>query len=314
MVDGRIISIGELIVDVMRKEVDAPLDRPGEFAGPFPSGAPAIFIDQVALLGLPSAFIGAVGNDDFGDMDVRRFEEHGVDTTWVARVEGLATGCAFVTYFSDGGRRFLFHIGNSAAGQLPEPPPDFFAGAGWLHICGSSLSASEAMRAACYRACRLAADAGAGIAFDPNLRPELLGGEEALRDICEPVLALSHLVLPSASEAELLTGAPTAGAACRALLKRGVQVVALKQGAAGCTIYADGKPVPVPGYPVTAVDPTGAGDCFDAGMVVGLAEGLSLEECGRLANACGAAAASVRGPMEGSLTRAEAFGRARIGA
>ena len=68
----------------------------------------------------------------------------------------------------------------------------------------------------------------------------------------------------------------------------------------------------MPGYSVEAVDPTGAGDCFDAGFVVGLSEGLTPVECGRLANVCGAAAATVRGPMEGSLPRAEAFARARL--
>ena len=53
------------------------------------------------------------------------------------------------------------------------------------------------------------------------------------------------------------------------------------------------------------MDPTGAGDCFDAGFVVGLTEGLPLEEVGRLANACGALGATKQGPMEGAAFRAE---------
>lgn len=307
-----IISIGELIVDVMRMEVDQPLDRPGTFAGPFPSGAPAIFADQAALLGRTAGFIGAVGNDDFGSMDIARFTDHGVDTTYVAVVDDLSTGCAFVTYFSDGDRRFLFHIGNSAASHLPEPPEEYFEGCRWLHICGSSLSAGERMREGCYRATRLAHEAGAKISLDPNLRPELLGGEQAVRDVIEPVLQRASLVLPSASEAEILTRTTTAEAACAALLDRGVEIVALKRGEHGCVVYSADGTVEIPGYPVEAVDPTGAGDCFDAGFVVGLTEGLTMEECGRLANACGAAAAAVRGPMEGSLSREEAFARAQI--
>jgi len=308
-----IISVGELIVDVMRMHVDEPLDEPGIFAGAFPSGAPAIFTDQSALLGRSAGFIGAVGDDDFGRMDIRRFQDHGVDTTWVAVVEELSTGCAFVTYFSNGDRRFLFHIGNSAASRLPEPPPEYFAGCRWLHVCGSSLSAGERMRAGCYRAARLAHEAGARISFDPNLRPELLGGEEAVRAVCAPIMAIASLVLPSAAEAEVLTKTSTAEDAIAALLDGGVETIALKRGAEGCVAITADERVEVAGYPVEAVDPTGAGDCFDAGFVVGLTEGLSLEECGRLANACGAAAAGVRGPMEGSLTREEAFARAGIG-
>jgi sugar/nucleoside kinase (ribokinase family) len=54
---------------------------------------------------------------------------------------------------------------------------------------------------------------------------------------------------------------------------------------------------------VEAVDPTGAGDCFDAGFVVGLLEGLPLEQVGQLANACGALGATKKGPMEGAFQR-----------
>ncbi|MFP4250655.1 MAG: sugar kinase [Armatimonadota bacterium] len=307
-----IISVGELIVDVMRMEVDEPLDQPGTFAGAFPSGAPAIFTDQCALLGRSAGFIGAVGDDDFGSMNIRRFNDHGVDTTWVAVVDEVSTGCAFVTYFSNGDRRFLFHIGNSAASHLPDPPAEYFEGCRWLHICGSSLSAGKRMRDGCYRAADLAWEAGAKISLDPNLRPELLGGEQAVRDVCGPILERAALVLPSASEAEVLTQTETAEEACEALLDRGVETVALKRGEKGCRVITRGATVDVPGYAVDAVDPTGAGDCFDAGFVVGLTEGLTLEECGRLANACGAAAAAVRGPMEGSLSREIAYERAGL--
>ena len=300
-----IMSMGELIVEVMRKEVDVPLDRAGDFVGPFPSGAPAIFADQAARLGHPAGFIGACGADEFGDCLTARFEADGVDTRHVARVGDLATGVAFVTYFGDGSRKFIFHIGNSAAGRLPAPTAEMFEGVKWLHICGSTLSAGPDMRAKCYRACELATAAGAKVSFDPNLRPELLGGEQALREVCAPVLDAAWLVLPGVEEAEALTGRQGAEAACKALLDRGAQVVALKRGARGCTVFCGPRRMDVEPFAVTAVDPTGAGDCFDAGFVVGLLEGLPLEEAGRLANACGALGATVQGPMEGALRRGD---------
>jgi len=308
-----ILSIGELIVEIMRKEVDAPLYAPADFIGPFPSGAPAIFADQAARLGHKVGFIGAVGADDFGKALLDRFEQDGLDTSQIARIEGLATGCAFVTYFSDGGRKFVFHIGNSAAGQMPEPNADTFVGLKWLHICGSSLSASEDMRQKCYLACEYAAAAGARISFDPNLRPELLGGEEALRRICQPVMDRAALVLPSSDEAQTLTGQSGAEAACKALLDGGAEVVALKRGAAGCTIFAGDEVIESPSFKVEAVDPTGAGDCFDAGFVVGLLEELPLVEVGKLANACGALGATRKGPMEGAMWREEVEARIKGG-
>lgn len=312
MAGSEIVSIGEFIVEIMRKQVDSPLDRPDDFVGPFPSGAPAIFADQAARLGHGVAFLGAVGEDDFGKCLLDRFAEDGVDTQWVAQISGLATGVAFVTYLSDGSRQFIFHIGSSAASQLPEPTPKMFEGAKWLHVCGSTLSASEPMRQACYRACELAGVAGTRISFDPNLRPELLGGEEALRRICGPVLDSAALVLPSATEAELLTGTTGTEAACQALLAQGVKIVALKRGRAGCTVFTESETVSVPAYEVDVVDPTGAGDCFDAGFVVGLTEGLSLTETAQLANACGALGATAQGPMEGAALRAEAFQLANL--
>lgn len=308
-----ILAIGEALVEVMRTRIDDPLNVASEFVGPFPSGAPAIFADAAARLGPKVGFVGAVGDDDFGTCLLDRLSADGLDVSYCPRVPDRATGVAFVTYFSDGNRRFLYHIAHAAAGQMPDVPADYCQGVKFLHICGSSLSVSERMREVCYRACELVKAGGGKISFDPNLRPELLGGEEALRRVCAPVLDAAHLVLPSGSEAELLTGVQGPAAACRALLDRGVEVVALKRGADGCTLFRGDEEIEVPSFRVEAVDPTGAGDCFDAGVVVGLLEGLPLTDIGRLGNACGALGATRKGPMEGAFPRAvvDEFLRAR---
>jgi sugar/nucleoside kinase (ribokinase family) len=298
-----IIALGEALVEIMRTRVGDPLDKPLAFVGPFPSGAPAIFADQAARLGHQVGFIGAVGDDDFGTCLLERLRADGVDVSYCPRVPDRATGVAFVTYFSDGSRRFLYHIAQAAAGQMPPVPSAYYRQAQFLHICGSSLSVSERMRDSCYQACAAVAGGGGRISFDPNLRPELLGREEALRRVCGRVLEAAYVVLPSGEEAELLAGITGAERACRALLQLGPQVIGLKRGAQGCTIFTREEQVDVPAYPVEAVDPTGAGDCFDAGFVVGLLEGLPLVEVGKLANACGALGATAKGPMEGAFPR-----------
>ena len=298
-----VVAIGEALVEVMRTRIDDPLDKPSEFVGPFPSGAPAIFADQAARLGHKVRFIGAVGDDDFGTCLLHRLQADGLDVTLCPRVPDRATGVAFVTYFSDGNRRFLYHIAHAAAGQMPDLSEDYFQGVKFLHICGSSLSVSEEMREKCYQAVEFTKAAGGRVSFDPNLRPELLGGEEVLRRICSPVVGASYVVLPSGAEAELLSGVSGADEACRALLDRGPEVVALKRGAEGCTVITKDEKIDAPAFQVEALDPTGAGDCFDAGFVVGLLEGLPLEEVGKLANACGALGATRKGPMEGAFPR-----------
>jgi len=75
----RVGCLGELLVEIMRDRVDVPFDVPDIFVGPFPSGAPAIFADCLARLGEEVFFVGAVGEDDFGKMILRRLKEDGVD-------------------------------------------------------------------------------------------------------------------------------------------------------------------------------------------------------------------------------------------
>jgi sugar/nucleoside kinase (ribokinase family) len=299
------IAIGELLVEIMRTQVDEPLHRAGLFAGPYPSGAPAIFASQAARLGHPTGMVGAVGRDDFGLCLRERFREDGIDDRHVTEVEGLATGVAFVAYFGDGSRRFIFHFGNSAAGQLaPVDSVELFA-TRYIHICGCTLSGGGLLRQRCYELAERAAAEGVGISFDPNLRPELLGGAAAVRQVCGPITARAAIISPGAAEAMTLADANDPDTACRRLLEGGARLVALKLGSTGCRLYSTAGVVEVPARQVQAVDPTGAGDCFDAAVVAGMIEGLAPEAIGRLANACGALATTKLGPMEGAAWRPE---------
>jgi sugar/nucleoside kinase (ribokinase family) len=97
----RVGCLGELLVEIMRDRVDVPFDVPDIFVGPFPSGAPAIFADCLARLGEEVFFVGAVGEDDFGKMILRRLKEDGVDIGGVKILPDFTTGVAFVTYFRD---------------------------------------------------------------------------------------------------------------------------------------------------------------------------------------------------------------------
>lgn len=307
-----VVAVGEALVEIMRVGVGISLETIGEFMGPYPSGAPAIFADQVARLGHSVAFVGAVGQDAFGRIIVDRLEADGVMTAELVAMPHLSTGVAFVTYRKDGSREFIFHMGNAAAGALPDVPEVYLARAQWLHICGSTLAASARMREVCYRAIENARRMGCDISFDPNLRPELLmGGLEEFRSLCEPVLSCAALVVPGVAELSALTGEEDPQAGAHKLLDKGARLVAVKLGAEGCLLCTAERSVRVPAYPVKVVDPTGAGDCFAAGIVCGLLEGLELEDLGRLANACGAMAAAEQGPMEGAKFRAdvEAFMR-----
>jgi len=299
-----IVALGEALVEIMRRDRDVPLDDPGLFVGPFPSGAPAIFADAAARLGASAGFAGTIGDDPFGDCIQHRLCADGVDCTALVRDPAHLTGIAFVSYRADGSRSFVFHLADSAAARLSveQVPSRWLKDIRYLHITGSSLSSGGGMREACYALAHQVANAGGTVSLDPNLRPELMPLEE-IRAVCEPVLARARIVFPSGEELAMLTGKGSVPEAARDLLDRGVQTIALKQGEQGSTILTHAGALAIAPYAVDEVDPTGAGDCYDAAFLVGLSEGWSLDKAARFANAAGAIATTQLGPMEGAATR-----------
>lgn len=297
-------TMGEILVEIMRPRPGMALDQPGEFIGPFPSGAPAIFIDTVARLGLEAGIIGGVGEDDFGVNVLGRLTKDGVDCQLIKKYPGYATAVAFVTYFPDGSRKFIYHIDRTPAVMTKFINPDRIRGADFFHVMGCSLMASEALKHEIYQAVRFVASNGGKISFDPNIRIELLQ-DHSLEEIIEPVMSSCSVLLPGVNELLLLGGSQDVESAARLLFARyPMELIVVKRGKSGCTVFTrDRQALNIPAYPIQEIDPTGAGDCFDAGFLCGLLEGRSLEDCARMASAAGALNAAAFGPMEGHISR-----------
>ncbi len=115
---GPTITAGEILVEIMATSVGVGFQEPISLIGPFPSGAPAIFIDQVAKLGSAAGIISAVGDDDFGRLNIARLERDGADVSAIEISADFPTGTAFVRYRPDGARDFVFNIAKSAAGAV----------------------------------------------------------------------------------------------------------------------------------------------------------------------------------------------------
>ena len=300
-----ILTIGEALVEVMRTDIDQPLDQPGPFVGPYPSGAPFIFAVQAARLGSKTAAIGSVGGDAFGDCLMNQLEADDVATDGIRRLPNQTTGVAFVAYNADGSRDFVFSLG--AGGHITSDmlKPALFDGLRCFHLMGSTLSMSESVLSVCREALSMAMAAGALISFDPNLRPELLPVDEA-RIAFAPFIAAADIFLPTETELLQLTASGSADKAIEDLLRaRPDRIIVVTHGGDGCSVYTAGARLDIPGYAVDEIDPTGAGDCFDAGFISGLLEGKSMREAAPLANACGALAVTEKGPMAGAKSRAE---------
>ena len=304
MPDTRTIAtVGEILVEFVSHRRNCALGRIAEYSGPYPSGAPAIFLDQAARMGAATQMIGGVGADGFGRSILRRLKDDGVATEGVQVSEDRSTGVAFVSYYDSGERDFIFHLTGTAADDFEVPPGLLDPAKTSLHVSASSLGAAS-MRDKILGAVRQVSEAGGQITCDPNARPELMRDVAAL-DAVHEVMKRSHCLLPSTSDLHFLfPGLPEEDAIQR-LLDGNADIIAIKRGAAGATVVGSGERHDFPPHRVQEIDPTGAGDGFCGTFVALLTQGATLYEAGRIANAAGAIAVTRRGPMEGNSCPAE---------
>jgi fructokinase len=287
-----ILAVGEALVEFRRLTPDGRIAAAGEWAGPFPSGAPAIFASVAARLGAPSALVASVGADALGDMLLSRMRRDGVRTDALGVQPARRTAVAFVAYDAAGDRDFWFSVPDSAAVVVDHAGLDRIAGhADWLHVCGSTLTfGGEVADAVEATAARVRA-AGGSLSVDPNLRPNasaaaLARTRELARD--------ADVLFPSDGELDAL------GLAEDELLARGA-LICHTRGAAGAVVsgHAVGPaPVVVPAPSATEVDPTGAGDTFAAAFVTATRAGADPVSAARTACAIAARSVAVMGAME----------------
>ena len=311
--NARIACVGDLLVELVCTSRNGHHRQVGTYAGPYPSGAAGIFIDQAARTGAECIFVGAVGNDAFGQVVLDRLRADGVDTRLIRVLEGVPTGTAFVSYNDDGSRDFVYNIALSAAAGFDAGDPtiagllDFRPDV--LHVSGSALGDPN-MGAKVVRLCKALHAAGVKISFDPNVRKELIGNA-AYFDLVREVLALSSIFLPSEDDAATLFPDQSLDDYAATLFRQGMSHVVLKKGEQGSEgLSRDGERVNLPAHAVDVLDPTGAGDCFCATFVTLIASGAyGLRQAMERANAAGALAVTKVGPMEGAshLATVESF-------
>ncbi|WP_428377441.1 tagatose kinase [Lichenicoccus sp.] len=302
---GTIVTIGEILVEIMAETRGDGFREPLALRGPFPSGAPAIFIDQVARLDAAAGMIACVGDDDFGRLNVERLRRDGVDVRAIRIDPEQATGSAFVRYREDGERDFVFNIRHSASGRtrIDAAAGLLLQGCRHLHIMGSSLFSAGLIEAARQAAAQVRTRGGT-VSFDPNVRKEMLRIPE-MRAALEAMLHACDIFMPSGPELTLLTAAPDEAGAIAEILSLGVAEIVVKRGAGGASHYDRDGARHMAAFRVAELDPTGAGDCFGATFVTCRLQGMSVPDSLRYASASGARAVGVRGPMEGACSFAE---------
>jgi fructokinase len=301
-----VTCIGELIVDFMSTQRGVALQEATSFqrcAG----GAAANVAAGLAKLGVRSAFVGKVGQDVFGKFLVRELRDAGVSTQGIVLDPDHKTRLAFVTVGSSGEREFEFWEKRPADVQLTWPDIDraMIRGSAVVHV-SSFLLIDEPSRSTAFAVANACVRSGRPVSFDPNFRPSLWPSKAAARRLLLKMVSLTSILRLNAEEAYFLTRRRTDEAAARALRALGPSLVVITRGADGCYMQSGAAATFVEGFSVRAVDTTGCGDAFLAGLLstlartetnVGQMNEEELQSMGRFANAVGALTATKRGAI-----------------
>jgi fructokinase len=298
------ICLGELLIDFVPTATGAGLTDAPAFVKA-PGGAPGNVAVGLARLGVSSAFMGKVGDDAFGHFLADTLAEAGVDVSPLRFSTEARTALAFVSLRADGEREFMFYR-HPSADMLFDPREvdvETIQRAKLLHF-GSISLIGEPSRGAIWYAVDTARAAGCLISYDPNLRLSLWPDASAARDGMLLGLRKAHVVKLSDDESEFLTGFGDLKAACRALWHEELKLMVVTRGRAGCVYFTPECSGAVASFTVEAVDTTGAGDGFMAGLLQGLLadpdtlrDETRLPELCRFANAVGALTTLQRGAI-----------------
>ncbi|KAL8250748.1 hypothetical protein R6Q59_034441 [Mikania micrantha] len=309
-----IVCFGEMLIDFVPDTAGVSLAESLGFLKA-PGGAPANVACSITKLGGSAAFVGKVGKDEFGYMLADILKKNGVNAEGVLFDEHARTALAFVTLKKDGEREFMFYRNPSADMLLKESElkMDLIKKAKIFHY-GSISLITEPCRSAHMAAMKAAKQAGVLLSYDPNVRLPLWPSAEAARQGIKSIWNEADFIKVSDDEVEFLTEKSSDNEdAVKSLWHDGLKLLVVTDGEKGCRYYTKSFKGKVPGYPVKAIDTTGAGDSFVGSLLVSISKDTSiftdeakLKQALAFSNACGALCTTKKGAIPALPTVSEA--------
>lgn len=251
-------------------------------------------------LGHEAAVAGKVGADPLGAFLLALLDERGVERRGVVQAPGEPTSATVVLVDEAGERTFLHLPGANGTLHAGELDREKLFSARALHVAGALvMPALDGEPTA-----ELLAEARArGLATSLDTVWDATGRWKRVL----PALPHLDLFAPGLAEAQAISGEREPAAVAAWLRSRGARAVVLKRGPEGCYAAGEGFEGAIEALPVRAVDGTGAGDAFVAGLLHGRLAGWPLERAARFANALGALATTAVGAYEGLPPLGEAL-------
>ena len=296
----KILVIGELNVDIVATGLRSVPDLGSEILAEkcelTLGSASAIFAAGMAKLGHRVTFFSHVGQDNFGEFCLRTLKQSGVSIRHVTRKADEKTGVT-IALSGKRDRALVTYAGAVATFKADSINETVMSRQDHVHL--TSYYLQTALRPSFALLLRQAKASGLTTSFDPNSDPRDKWG----RDIT-PVLKYTDVLLVNEREAMKLTRSKTLNRALKTLGAK-VHCAVIKRGNRGATAIQNEEVLNDPGFKITAIDTTGAGDSFDAGFISAYLRKTPLAECLRIGNACGALSAMSVGGTTGQPTQQE---------
>ncbi|MGD0071171.1 MAG: carbohydrate kinase family protein [Candidatus Bathyarchaeia archaeon] len=273
-----VVGFGALNVDLLfkvnrlaRAEEESFIEDYTEACG----GSAANTTVGLARLGCKVGFIGKVAGDREGKLQLDCFSAEGVDTNGIIKAEQGKSGAVLGFVDKKGARALYINSGVNDTIKFEEIKPDYASQAKFLHL--TSFVGEKSLQTQKQLLTTLPSDVK--VSFDPGAVYAQKG-----YSAIEPIIKKTYVLLPNSFELEQLTGESDYCKGADFMIGRGVKIVAVKLGSAGCYVTDGRERLRIEPFKVKVVDTTGAGDAFCAGFLFGLIKNKSLSECGRLAN------------------------------
>ena len=305
-----VITIGRASVDLYGQQIGSRLEDIGTFTKAV-GGCPANIAVGTARLGLKSALVTRVGDEQMGRFLREQLEREGVATRGMVTDPDRLTALVLLAVEDEGVSPMIFYRTDCADMALSEEDIDetFIRSAKAIVVTGTHFSRPNSA-AAQHKAIRIARANGMKVVFDIDYRPNLWGlaghaagferyvKSDRVSEALRPILSECDLIVGTEEEIMIAAGADSVSAALNAIRNVTGATIVLKRGAKGCIVY-DG---PIPddleegivgqGFPIEVYNVLGAGDAFMSGFLRGWLKGEPHATSATWANACGAFAVS----------------------
>jgi ribokinase len=298
---GKICVVGSLNMDLVATGERIPVVGEtvlGETFKQVPGGKGANQAASMGRLQGDVAMIGKVGEDAFGEALIQALAEARVETKAITKAP-TSTGIALITVQADGDNAIVVVPGANAELR----PADIDAAKAVIEESEIVITQLETPVDTVTYALKLAKEQGKLTILNPA--PAMPLADELIQNV--------DYLTPNETELAILSGMPTETdeeleAAAKAMMNKGVKVLIVTLGSKGCLVIDKNGTRQFPAFKVKAVDTTAAGDSFNGGVAVALAEGKSLEEAIGFATKVGALTVQKAGAQSSLPTREEVDG------